>query len=207
MGFIGPDPTDDFSFTLSQVSHRESYSLLSEQGVQEILADRLDLFPSSQVPKLAHHLVGLCKKYRFDPAFILSLIHVESSFRTQVVSPMGAIGLMQLMPATAHTVIRENDALRVELGLEKQKLTERILKDPFINITLGITYLASLRDRYRNMPPYYLVTAYNVGPGRLDELLSQKSFKPVMTRKYYEAIRRGVPEFRFYKKITSEKEA
>ena len=63
---------------------------------------------------------------------------------------------------------------------------------------LFIAYLATLRDRYRDFTPYHLVAAYNLGPTRMDELLSRKSFKPVTTKKYYEDIRRGVQVFRFY---------
>src|SRR5688572_27777489 len=83
--FIQADPTDDFSFSLAYAPETELYSLMSEKRVADILTDRLDLFPQSQVPKLAHHLVSLCKQYRFDPAFILSLIEVESGFKIKAV--------------------------------------------------------------------------------------------------------------------------
>jgi soluble lytic murein transglycosylase-like protein len=104
---------------------------------------------------------------------------------------MGAVGLMQIIPATGVVVARN-------LGL-KLKVTERVLQDPFVNLTLGVAYLAWLRDHYHGLSPYYLEAAYNVGPAKLDELRSRKSFKPVNTKKYYEAIRRGVPGFRFYR--------
>lgn len=190
-GRLQADPSDDFSFSLTHSPQVKAYSLLSERRVKQILADHLDEFPRSQVEPLARHLVSLCRKYRFDPAFVLSLIQVESSFRIRALSPMGAVGLMQVMPATGAVVARN-------LGL-KIKITERVLQDPFVNLTLGVAYLAWLRDHYHGLSPYYLVAAYNVGPAKLDELRSRKSFKPVNTKKYYEAIRRGVPGFRFYK--------
>ena len=41
------------------------------------------------------------KKYRLDPALLRAVIKTESDFRQHVVSPKGAVGLMQLTPATA----------------------------------------------------------------------------------------------------------
>jgi hypothetical protein len=198
---IQADPTDDFSFTLSHGADVDAYWLMDEKDVSAIFADRLDLFPKSQTPKLARHFMMLCQKYRFDPAFILALIQVESRFKIKAKSPVGAVGLMQVMPATAAVVIRE-------MGLPDHAgspmLSHRSLTDPFVNITLGITYLAWLRDHYRGLPPYYLVAAYNAGPAKIDDLISKGAFKPVQTKRYFENIRRGVPEFRFYRKTVKK---
>ena len=196
---IQADPTDDFSFSLSHAPEVEAYQLMSEHKVAEVLADHLDLFPISQTPNLAHHLLSLCRTYRFDPAFVLSLIQVESRFHVKVVSPAGAVGLMQLMPATALRVA-------ADWKIPHPPLTAmtRALQDPFMNLTMGVTYLAFLRDRYQQLSPYYLLAAYNIGPAKMDELLSHKSFKPVKTLKYFEAIRRGVPSFRYYRKLEGQ---
>jgi hypothetical protein len=188
------DPTDDFSLSLNHISEASvsgNYSLMSEPQVAGILADRLDLFPRSQTPRLAAHLVSLCRLHGFDPAFILSLIQVESEFHIKAESPVGALGLMQLMPQTARRF-----AADAGIGVE---LTDRVLLDPYVNLSVGITYLARLRDRYHGLSPYVLAAAYNVGPARMDVLLSRKSFRPAMTGRYYEAIRRGMPDLRFYR--------
>lgn len=196
-GLIQADPSDDFSFTIHE-AEPDSYHLMSEQRVAEILADRLDLFPQSQAPRLARHLLSLCRFYRFDPAFVLAMIEVESSFRIKVVSYAGAIGLMQLMPATARIVYQANPRLKEKPVVNGDY--SRILRDPYMNMELGIAYLAFLRDRYRDLSPYYLVAAYNVGPAKMDELLSRKAFKPVNTKRYYDAIRRVLPGFRSYRR-------
>src|SRR6185295_9554826 len=64
--FIQADPSDDFSFTLAHGTAVDTYWLMSEHRVSDIFADKLDLFPKSQAPKLARHLLMLCHKYRFD---------------------------------------------------------------------------------------------------------------------------------------------
>jgi len=185
------DPTDDFSFTLARSQTAETYSLMPEPRVEKILKDRLDLFPKSQIPKLARHLVSLCHRYKFDPAFILSVIHVESGFHIKATSPVGALGLMQLMPATATMVARTNHL---------KYSGKRALFDPYTNLNLGVAYLAFLRHKYQaqSNSAYYMLAAYNVGPGRMDQLLARKAFRPTATKKYFEDIQRGVPGMRFY---------
>jgi hypothetical protein len=147
-------------------------------------------FTPNQIPRLAQHLQTLCSKYRFDPAFVLSIIQAESGFRLNARSGVGAMGLMQLMPATALGVAR-NTELRTGMLLDASAL-----RDPFTNLTLGVAYLAQLRHRYRGMSPYYLLAAYNIGPVRLDSLRRQEDFEPKLTKKYYESILKGVSEFR-----------
>lgn len=202
------DPTDDFSMTLGHSHQTGLYRLMQDEQVSEVLSDRLDLFPKSQAPRLARHLVSLCKWHRFDPAFILSLIEVESSFRVKVISSVGALGLMQIMPATARFVIDElgfcfsgHEIFPVR-SLRQSVLSQALLMDPYVNLAIGISYLAWLRDHYRGFPAYILA-AYNVGPTRLDELLARKSFHPDVTKSYFQAIRRKVPQLRFYQSIRS----
>lgn len=174
------------------------------ESVAEILSDRLSLFPKSQSPKLADHLVSLCRKHRLDPAFVLSLIQAESEFRIHAVSPVGAIGLMQLMLPTAQALIKTKyfhlTGFEPYLGkrLHQWELTPKQLREPFLNTAIGVAYLAWLRDYYDDHHSYTVFAAYNVGPGRMDELLAQKGFKPVDTKKYFQNIRSKVPHFRFY---------
>ena len=205
------DPTDDFSMSLGGHSTRVGvYRLMQEDQVSHVLRDRLDLFPKSQVPRLARHLVSLCKWYRFDPAFILSLIEEESRFRIKAISPVGALGLMQIMPATARFVIEDlgfnfsGHEIFEARNLTRESLSSSVLMEPFVNIAIGISYLAWLRDHYHGFPAYILA-AYNVGPAKMDELLSRKSFRPTLTKTYFQAIRRRVPQLRFYEPVRNER--
>jgi soluble lytic murein transglycosylase len=187
-------PSDDFVFGAHRSTASSKVAGISVDQVAKILSERMDDSVSKdQIGKLSQHLVSLCAQYKFDPAFILSVIQTESSFNPEALSPVGAVGLMQLMPATARVVVRD---LNPPLNRRLASLSRKVLMDPFVNVTLGVAYLASLRDRYRSLHPYFTLAAYNLGPARLEELLSKKNFKPGKTKKYYEAIRQGTIQFR-----------
>lgn len=195
IGRLRTDPADDFSFSLAAKPSAESFRLMPESRVRAVFEDRLSRFPRAETARLSKHFLELCHRHRFDPAFVLSLIEVESSFKIRAESPFGAVGLMQVMPATAVLTARA-------LGLEVESVEEAThrLKDPFFNLSVGMSYLAGLRDRYRGLPPYYLVAAYNIGPAKMDELRARKHFTPVNTKRYYESIRKGLPGLRFYRR-------
>lgn len=98
---------------------------------------------------------------RFDPALALGIARQESSFDPAAVSPAGARGLMQLMPATA-----AQQARRMGLATSTTALTT----DPASNMLLGVGYLRRLLDRYGGAEPL-AIAAYNAGPSRVDEWL------------------------------------
>jgi len=89
-------------------------------------------------------------------ALELAIARRESEFNPQVISGVGAMGLMQLMPGTAQDM-----AKRVGLAYEKGKLTDGMV----YNTRLGSEYLAHLIETFGNNP-VLIAVAYNAGPSR-----------------------------------------
>ncbi|WP_454688848.1 lytic transglycosylase domain-containing protein [Achromobacter aloeverae] len=86
-----------------------------------------------------------------DSALLGAVIAVESGFRKDARSPRGALGLMQLMPATAATLLKHGDI-------------EAALVDPAINVDAGSRHLRRLLDLYPGRLDLALA-AYNAGTG------------------------------------------
>ena len=99
-----------------------------------------------------------------DPALTLAITRQESNFDADAVSPAGALGLMQLMPATARTLARNMNLRHLSII--------SLTTDPALNLELGSTYLQNLMDQYNNVVPF-AVAAYNAGPDRVDQWRSQ----------------------------------
>ncbi len=97
-----------------------------------------------------------------EPAFVYGIIRQESSFDADAMSGAGALGLMQIMPATAKEVARAERAAHH---------TGRLTSDPKHNVRLGSAYLKKLVDRFGS---YALAAAaYNAGPRRVNEWIER----------------------------------
>lgn len=112
---------------------------------------------------LAHraHIAHYAKKNKLDPAWIYALMRQESAFFHYALSPVGAMGLMQLMPDTARYVANKNS-----IALPSQYH----LYLPEKNIELGTTYLRYLNEKWHNHP-VIATASYNAGPGRTKQWL------------------------------------
>lgn len=90
-------------------------------------------------------IVSTSLKYDLEPSLIKAMIHVESAFDRFAISHAGAMGLMQLMPATAANYQLDNDQF-----------------DASKNIETGVQHMRELMDRYANDKKLSLA-AYNAG--------------------------------------------
>jgi soluble lytic murein transglycosylase-like protein len=106
---------------------------------------------------LARTIIEQARRNDLEVTLVLAVIRVESGGYSRARSPVGALGLMQLLPSTAEEV-----ALR--LG-EDWRGAESLF-DPELNVTLGMEYLKRLSDRYGSVQ--IALAAYNWGPGRID---------------------------------------
>lgn len=124
-------------------------------------------------PAAAHpyagHVADAARRFGIPEAWIWAVMRVESRGNSRAVSRAGAMGLMQIMPATWGT-------LRARYGLGT---------DPFDvrdNIMAGAAYLREMHDRYGNASA--MLAAYNAGPGRYDDYVSRGRPLPAETVGY-----------------------
>jgi len=99
-----------------------------------------------QKAKIARSIENAARQFDLAPELLHALVKAESDYQVRAVSPAGAQGLMQLMPATA-----------AELGVD----------DPFDieqNIRGGARYLRRMLDRFDGKL-HLALAAYNAGPG------------------------------------------
>ena len=101
-------------------------------------------------------LEAQAERWNLDPHLVAGLIRQESAFVARTRSPVGARGLMQIMPATGRALAR----------LEGVSYRTSGLFDPTVNIRFGTRYLRQLLDRFARRDDFALA-GYNAGPHRV----------------------------------------
>lgn len=142
--------------------HDKALNLANSSGYFDDVALR---FP------LGHdkYIEDYSEKYNVEEAFIYAIIRQESTFRDQVMSHAGAIGLMQLVPSTAKKI-----AKTYNIAYKGSKDLYQVAK----NLELGTAYLSHLGDRLKGHP-VLIAAAYNAGPQQVKRWL-KKSPLPEM---------------------------
>jgi soluble lytic murein transglycosylase-like protein len=108
------------------------------------------------------YLTDRAKEFGIDAAILRGLVRQESVFEADARSRAGALGLTQLMPATARSLSR---------SVLRQRYKKAFLYDPKVNARLGAAYFKSLLDEFGNTA--YALAAYNGGPGRMARVLHE----------------------------------
>jgi hypothetical protein len=132
------------------------------------LAQTVSQSESPTATSFDRHVAEASQRFGLRTKLILAVIAVESAGNSRAVSHAGAMGLMQIMPATWADLRR-----RYRLGADPF--------DPRDNIFAGTAYLREMYDRFGS--PGFLA-AYNAGPGRYAEHLSTGRPLPRETRAY-----------------------
>ena len=112
-------------------------------------------------------------KRNLDPMLVLAVIEIESRFQYSMISPVGARGIMQIMPDTGKFL---TDTLGRELGVKPVAYRPESLDDPILNIRMGVYYLHDLRKQFRNLN--LTLIAYNAGPSELQNRLENNQEFP-----------------------------
>ena len=105
---------------------------------------------------------GHAEHYDLDPALVAGVIYAESEFDTKARSNAGAIGLMQLLPATAQGIAKRTGGTSFVVD---------DLYDPELNVRYGAWYLRNLLDRYGETRA--ALAAYHAGQGNVDRWRAQ----------------------------------
>ncbi|MCB0422790.1 MAG: transglycosylase SLT domain-containing protein, partial [Bdellovibrionales bacterium] len=141
-------------------------------------------------------------RFQIEPELSWSIMRAETMFRATAISPVGARGLMQIMPHTAR---------KISQLLSEPKFDSSMLNDPEINIRYGSRYLHRLSKLFEHQVPL-VAAGYNAGPHRveswlrrfgdrdMDEFIEHIPF--VETRNY---VKKVVRHFGVYNALYREK--
>ena len=108
-------------------------------------------------------IIENAQRFALEPWHIAAVVRCESSFRTDAVSSVGAIGLMQIMPDTGEWLAGKFS--------EKSIFTESMLYDAGTNLKYGCWYLSWLMNRY-GQDRTLATAAYHAGHGTVDRWLN-----------------------------------
>tara|TARA_B100000378_G_scaffold198523_1_gene162047 strand:+ start:12 stop:998 length:987 start_codon:yes stop_codon:yes gene_type:complete len=138
------------------------------------------------------------RERNIDPILLAALIRQESAFTPAIHSPAGAIGLMQVMPATGREVARSQ-------GL--RGFTPASLETAEINLHLGTRFWLDMEQRYADGKLPLVLSAYNAGPTRARRWREFPEFEDLLrfteripfdeTRGYVKNITRNVGLYQF----------
>lgn len=111
------------------------------------------LVASPNIARYEPMIRAAAARHGLDPQLVKAVIAVESGFEPGAVSDKGAVGLMQVLPATGE---------RYGVRADRRKSVDAKLADPMLNVEIGTRYLADLRKQFADRPELALA-AYNAG--------------------------------------------
>jgi soluble lytic murein transglycosylase-like protein len=164
--------------SIALLSFNDPHSIWNESmSIGQMIEWRADPteWTKDQISDLSQFILLKSQQYNISPVLVLSLIDVESRFRSAALSPKGAMGLMQVMPATAEFLATKDGDLNWR-GPDD-------LNNPKVNIEYGLRYMKKLSARFKS--PEHVITAYNIGPSALARKLKNGE---VVSLDYYQKV-------------------
>jgi soluble lytic murein transglycosylase len=158
VSLAAPTPGDEGGATDPMIHRAIQYLKGRRSGLSE-----------AEIAQVAAAVVRDANIHGIDPNLVMAVIHIESRGNAYALSPVGAMGLMQIMPPTG-----EELAAKLDIPWRGSQT----LFDPLLNVRLGIAYLEQLESRYGSMPT--ALAAYNWGPGRIDSRIRHGVALPVV---------------------------
>lgn len=156
--FIGAQPADLAG---------ENYHIHVARGYRAArLHAWLEARDGAAADALAQSIVRESEKHSLDPLLVAAVIQVESRFDRAAVSPRGAQGLMQVQQVVVDELVEEG----------KLPGRRHDLRDPVVNIAIGVSYLAHLQEMFGDL--HLALAAYNWGPTRIREKLATRQTIP-----------------------------
>jgi len=148
----------------------------------------------SEAWRLSEVILEESHKRDLEPMLVVAVIEVESRFQDSAISPVGARGLMQIMPDTGKYL---TDTVG-EFGVHSVAFRPESLDDPVLNIRMGVYYLHNLKKQFRNLN--LALIAYNAGPADLQNRLEtnqeiSQDFATVVLDAYKRYAHRKAPTF------------
>lgn len=139
--------------------------------IKDIMIQMEPKLDKNKAKNIATVLYEYSKHYDLDVLWVLAMAHVESNFRSDVVSKVGAIGLLQIMPSTAkHYGVKDKDELY----------------DIHTNVNVGVKYLRYLVDKFNSVEIGTI--AYNQGEGNVSRGTYNRRYLDKVKNRYEKII-------------------
>ena len=160
---------------LEMDDYNGAYNLLRNNLPRRVEKDNLYQWGLCFPLAFREHVAKMAAEFTIPEGLIYSLMRAESSFSPTALSPVGAVGLMQLMPATAATVSNGG----------KGEFNAGTLTNPKTNIRYGVKHLRDLLTLYKG-DSILAVAAYNAGAGNVNRW--RKTFGNMRKDEFVESI-------------------
>ena len=140
-------------------------SLKENEKSTEVQTEEVDVVDDQLPVPFSNEIEVYSKMYGLDPYLVAAIIKTESGFDKDIVSSMGAVGLMQIMPSTGEWIARQ---------LNIEGFSTEMLKNEDINIEMGCWYLNYLRSQLKHTNE--MLAAYNGGIGNVFKWLKDPKY-------------------------------